>query len=278
VTARATVAAPTARFIGIGLHSGLTSWIEIHPASAPGRGIIFRSHSSGKEVAASSTNVISTNRSTCLGADNIRVETVEHLLSALYSFGISDADIVFDGQELPIGDGSSLPFFKILNDAGLTNLDGERDLLTLDRAVVVTDGKGSVLTAVPSDHFWVTAILDYSSYPAIGTTSVSYADDHYWETIAPARTYGFHHELEALKSAGLGKGASIDNVVALQDDGAPDERTPLRLPDELVRHKILDLIGDLSLSQKTNKFGVVALRPGHTLNVQLSRALLGNGE
>jgi UDP-3-O-[3-hydroxymyristoyl] N-acetylglucosamine deacetylase len=229
-------------------------------------------------VSASTANVVSTNRSTSLSTRDVRVDTVEHLLSALYSCDVSDAEVLFLGNELPIADGSSLPFVRLIEEAGLSELPGELENLQIDREIAVSDGRGSVLTAVPSDHFWVTAIVDYSDCPAIGLSAANYAGERYAEFVAPARTYGFHNELEALKAAGLGKGASFDNVVALERDGSPDSRTPLRMNDELVRHKILDLIGDLSLTQKKLKIGVVALRPSHSMNVKLSNALLGPGE
>jgi len=275
---RCTIAGPSERFVGVGLHSGRESWIQLYPTLYPGRGIIFRSQDSGAEISASAANVTSTNRSTTLGNGELRVETVEHLLSALYSTGITDVEIAFQGTELPIGDGSALPFVHLVENAGLTELGGVLDELTLEKEVVVSDGHGSVLTAVPSDSFWITAVLDYSDYSAIGAMAASYSGVDYKTLIAPARTYGFYHELDALKAAGLGLGVSYSNVIALENDGKPDARTPLRMNDELVRHKILDIIGDLSLSQKEIKIGIVALRPSHKLNVQLSRILLGQGE
>ncbi len=274
---RATVAQPTERFTGIGLHSGKEAWFQVRPASHPGQGILFRSHSSGRAVAASVLNVVSTNRSTCLGADQVRVDTVEHVLSACYGFGVTDAEIVFEGRELPIGDGSSLPFYKLLLSVGLRTTDVPQEELKLDRDVVVTDGAGGVLCAVPSDHFWISCVVDYSSFPSIGVQAAIYDGVGYHQSVAPARTYGFHHELDALRAAGLGLGANYENVVALDSTGKPDVHTPLRMHDELVRHKILDLIGDLSLSQKNIKVGIVAHRPSHTLNASLTRKILGAG-
>lgn len=278
MSTRCTLAKPSVRLNGVGLHGGLDSWIELHPAQCSRQGIIFRSNDSGADVSASVANVVSTNRSTTLGNDHIKIETVEHLLSALYSMEITDVDVVFHGSELPITDGSALPFVELIETSGLRRLDDVLEEYTLEREVVVTDGHGAVITAVPSDRFWITAVVDYSKYPAIGMLAARYNGSDYKAGLAPARTYGFHHELAALKAAGLGKGASFENVVALEDDGKPDARTPLRMADELVRHKILDMIGDLSLIQKKMKVGIVALRPSHSLNVQLARILLGQGE
>jgi UDP-3-O-[3-hydroxymyristoyl] N-acetylglucosamine deacetylase len=279
LTRRATVATATRRFVGVGLHGGNSAWFEIHPARLVGQGIIFRSHSSGASVRASVDNVVSTNRSTCLGSDDVRVDTVEHLLSALYACGVTDAEVLFEGVELPIGDGSSLPFTELIAAVGLQTYDVSANELTINGEIVVSDGRGAVITAVPSDHFWVAAMIDYTGYSAIGVSAAIYSGEGFRETVAPARTYGFHSELEALRAAGLGKGATLQNVIALEFDGRPDERTPLRMQDELVRHKILDLIGDLSLVQKQIKVGIVAVRPSHSLNVSLSRKLasLGGG-
>jgi len=235
---------------------------------------MFRSYQTGAEVTASVDNVVSTNRSTCLGSETVRVDTVEHILSALYGCGVTDAVVLFDGTELPIGDGSSLPFVELIESVGVTDIEGDLPELSIHTDIVVSDGKGSVLTAVPSDDFWITTVLDYTAFPALGMIASGYTNRNYSAAIAPARTYGFHHELEALRAAGLGLGAGYDNVVALGADGGVDALTPLRMPDELVRHKMLDMIGDLSLSQKKIKIGVVAVRPSHTLNIRLCKELL----
>ena len=238
------------RFSGVGLHTGCISSIQILPAEFTGQGIIFRQSSGLGEVRASHEFVVSTNRSTCLSFGEVRVDTVEHVLSALYGCGISDAIVLFEGFELPIGDGSSLPFVDLIMDAGVRHLDGDQDQLVLDRAFVVTDGRGAVLTAVPSDHFWIAATVDYSTYAAIGIQSAVYREGDYRVSVAYARTYGFYSELDALRAVGLGRGVSLDNVIALDANGAADPQTPLRSLDEIVRHKILDLIGDLSLTRK----------------------------
>jgi UDP-3-O-acyl-N-acetylglucosamine deacetylase len=208
----------------------------------------------------------------------LRFETVEHVLSALCGFGVTDAVVIVDGTELPIGDGSALPFIELLEEVGIAEVGGAMDELSITSPVVVSDGRGAVLTAVPSDKFWVMAVLDYSRYQALGVLAATYDGSEYKSSISVARTYGFHHELEALRSAGLGLGASLENVVALGDDGAPDPRTPFRMNDELVRHKILDMIGDFSLVGKKLNIGLVGLRPSHTLNVRLAKALLDQGK
>jgi UDP-3-O-[3-hydroxymyristoyl] N-acetylglucosamine deacetylase len=277
LSGRQTVAAATERLYGVGLHTGSPCWIQLAPAEFPGAGIIFRNYSTCGEVTAAYHSVVSTNRSTCLASDATRVDTVEHLLSALYGCNITDAVVLFDGTELPIGDGSSLPFIELIESVGAEPVSGLIEDLTLEKEVAITDGNGSVMTAVPSDSFWAAITIDYSSCPSIGVQSAIYRGENYRSEVGQARTYGFFHELDALRSAGLAKGASLENVVALDNLGNADPQTPLRMQDELVRHKLLDIIGDLSLLQRRLRVGIVALKPSHNMNARMTGELLRMG-
>ncbi len=269
---RRTLAAPTAVLSGVGLHSGAATTVRLRPAP-PGAGLVFRESPSGQEIAALAGNVVDTSRCTILGAGGATVQTVEHLLSTLAGLGVDDALIETSGGEVPAGDGSAVPFVALVRSGGLADQDGPRlEPLTLARPCLVEGDNGSSLVAMPSAVFGATVVLDYPGYSWIGTQAASFdADrDDYAAQIAPARTFGFLREIDWLQSRGLALGASRDNGIALREDGYD---TPLRFADELARHKLLDLIGDLALIGRPLCARVFAIKPSHALNTRLARRL-----
>lgn len=272
---RRTLQSPSPRLEGIGLHSGVRAWVQAWPAPAQ-TGLVFRDTQTGQEASARAANVQDTSRCTRLGAEGMAVQTVEHLLSALAGLGIDDAVLETSGGEIPILDGSALPFVNALREAGLRE-QSESALvrgLRPARPLLVEGTDGSSLAVRPSESFRATVFLDYPRYSYLGTLCAAFdaSVDDYAQAVAPARTFGFVAEVEALRARGLALGASRENAVAL---GETDYQTPLRFPDELARHKLLDLIGDLALLGQPLRAEIFAVRPSHTLNVHLARALSG---
>jgi UDP-3-O-[3-hydroxymyristoyl] N-acetylglucosamine deacetylase len=267
---RRTLAGPTTWLRGIGLHNGKEVAVRVYP-SAPHTGRVFREQETGQEIRACAENAKESARCTVLEQGGARLQTVEHLLSALAALGIDDCLIEISGGEVPAVDGSAMPFLSWIDAAGgqpqeNVPLEG----LELDRTLFVEAEGGICLSALPSEFFQATVLLDYPQ-PWIGTQSFRFdakTDDY--GSFASARTFGFVEELEWLMSHGLGLGASHENALALSDEGYVG--VP-RFPDELVRHKLLDLIGDLALVGVPLKAHVIAIKPSHAMNIRLARML-----
>lgn len=268
---RQTLAEPSRVICGVGLHSGSDASVCFQPAPA-GVGLVFRDGRSGQEIPARAANVSDTSRCTRLAANGWEIQTVEHVLSALSGLGVDDAIIEITGSELPAADGSAAPFAALIQAVGLREQSGEPvHALTPARALMVSEG-GSSLTVLPSDRFQATVVLDYPHHPFLRTITAVFdaAQDAYAEEIAPARTFGFLSEIDALRAHGLGLGASRLNAVVL---GETSYETPLRFENELARHKLLDLIGDLALVGRPLLAQIIAVKPSHTLNTRLARVV-----
>jgi len=268
---RVTLAASSRVFQGVGLHSGADASVCFHPAPA-GAGLAFRDRRGGQEIPASAANVRDTSRCTRLGRNGWEVQTVEHVLSALAGLGVDDAVIETECGEMPAADGSAAPFVALIQEAGLREQpDGAISPLTLTQPVTVSAGVAA-LVALPADRLTLTVVLDYPRHPYLGTSAATFnaAQGDYAAEVAPARTFGFLSEIEALRAHGLGLGASRENAVVLGEDGY---ETPLRFANELARHKLLDLIGDLALIGRPLLAQVIAVRPSHALNTRLAQTL-----
>ena len=268
---RTTLAGPSRTYKGVGLHSGADASVRLLPAEA-GAGLVFRDRATGQEIPARAANVTDTSRCTRLGLNGVEVQTVEHVLSALAGLGVDDALIETEGGEMPAGDGSAAPFVALVRALGLREQPGATvSPLTLPAPVTLSVNGGTVV-ALPADRLTFTVVLDYPRHPYIGTLAATFdaAGGDYGAEIAPARTFGFLSEIEALRAHGLGLGASRANAVVLGED---DYETPLRFANELARHKLLDLIGDLALLGRPLLAQVIAVRPGHALNARLARTL-----
>lgn len=255
---------------GLGLHSGMPVTMTMHPA-APGAGIIFKRSDlpGGPEMPAQSRYITNTLRATTLEKGEAKVFTVEHVLSALYALQIDNCVIEMDSPEPPVGDGSAKTFCDMVQEAGIETQDEMIPILTLDTsAAVYEDNK--FITALPYDGLRIT-FTSINPHPLLGTQMRDVVIDHdsYMKEIAPARTIGFTWELEAMRKMGLGKGGTLENAVVYSETECLSQ---LRFPDELVRHKILDILGDISLVGPLHAH-IIAVLGSHKLNAELSEKL-----
>ena len=268
---RNTIAA-TAKVQGVGLHLGVPCTLTFKPA-ASGSGVWFkRTDLEGQPtIAAHVDTAVLTERRTQLGQDPVSVHTVEHVLAAVGALELDDLTIEIDGPEPPIGDGSARPFVEALRGAGIARQTGSVQYLELREPVRFVEGE-SAYEAHPSDSLELDVSIEFP-HPTIGKQEGRYriSPDAFAAELAGARTFGFVHEVEKLRSLGLIKGASTKNAVVLDDKGVID--TTLRWPDEFVRHKALDCVGDLALAGARVKARIVAKKPSHRGTVQLVRAM-----
>lgn len=250
---------------GIGIHTGAACRATLAPA-APGTGVVFQVPG-GQRIPARAQNVVDTTRCTVLGAGEGRISTVEHLLSACAGLGIADLRVEVDGPELPIGDGSAAPWVDALRAAGAS---GSLQTRALDAPVEVFGRGGAFVAAYPAPRLSVTVGVHFD-HPVVGTQLARFVEgDDYAGEIADARTFGFRDEVDRLLAAGLARGGSLDNAVVVEATGYS---VSLRHDNELARHKLLDLLGDLFLAGPLPCAEVVAVRPSHALNNQMARAL-----
>jgi UDP-3-O-[3-hydroxymyristoyl] N-acetylglucosamine deacetylase len=262
------------RCSGIGLHSGSPVNLILKPAPE-NHGVTFRRLDlpGEREIPARYENVVDTSLATTLGRDGVRVGTVEHLCAALCGWGIDNLKVELDGPEVPIMDGSSAPFSYLLRTAGIAEQRKTKKFLVVRRKVTVGDGDKEA-TLSPAQQFRVSCTVDFK-HPLISDQSfqITFSDRSFHREISRARTFGFLRDVEALKSAGLARGGSLENAIVVDDFNIlnPDG---LRFPDEFVRHKILDAMGDLFL------FGMPVIghlkvhKSGHALNHRLVARVL----
>jgi len=261
---------------GIGLHTGQPVSLKIWPGS-PDQGIVFvRSDLPRPElIPARCENIRSTQNASTLGVNGTRVATVEHLLAAFYGLRIDNAVVEVLGPEIPIMDGSAEPFAKILTAAGSEPQSRPRRKLIVTRPVRVEE-EDKWCELRPAEHFRVHCAISFD-HPEIGDQSleIEFINGNFQEEISPARTFGFLHEVEALKAQGLVKGGSLENAVIL-DFRRVLNPEGLRFPDEFVRHKILDTLGDLMLLGLPIQGAYHGFKSGHALNLKLVQALLSD--
>ena len=260
---------------GVGLHTGAPSVMTFKPA-ADGIHFIRTDIAGSLPIKADLNHVGSTLRGTNLKNDTAEVWTVEHVLSALNALGITDLTVEMDGPEPPVTDGSAGVYLEHLQKAGLKELSGEVPALNLKQPVTYSFGPISY-SAEPADTLTVTFIYEHK-HPLVGRQeyTVELTEGNYIAQIARARTFGFEEELAFLKAHGLAKGGSLENAVVVGKDKFLNE---LRYADELVRHKILDLVGDFSLTGKRlGKLKITCRMGGHKHNVLFARLLLANSE
>ena len=266
------------RCTGKGLHSGRRVSLALLPAPRDA-GIVFirKDIDSGVRVDALIKNIRPALLSTVVGVDGVQIQTTEHVLAAATGLGIDNLYIEVDAPELPVMDGSAAPFVKMILDAGIATQDRHRSFLKIVRPVKVSDGEKSV-TIRPASLSSITYTIDYD-HPLIRRQDYRYRDspEAFVSEIAPARTFGFLREVEALWDAGLGLGGSLQNTLILSDDGLLNE-DGLRFSDEFVRHKILDLIGDMALLGLPFIGEVLAVRSGHALHARLVDKILESPE
>jgi UDP-3-O-[3-hydroxymyristoyl] N-acetylglucosamine deacetylase len=259
--------------VGSGLHSASPVKVTVKPAPAYTGYLFRRTDLNDFEIPASPQNVSHVSYATTLMKSGVMIATVEHLLSALLGCGVDNAIIEVDSLEVPILDGSSLQWVALIERAGVVPLEAPRAYLRVLKGVEVSE-KNRTMSIEPANEFRITCEIDFN-HPMIGVQQhdITFHMGDYEREIAPARTFGFVHEIEILKKNGLARGGSLENAIALTPDGKLN-REPLRFPDEFVRHKILDIIGDLALAGMPILGHVRASRSGHGLHTMLLSNLL----
>lgn len=254
---------------GISLHLGSESCLTFKPAP-PDSGLVFvRVDIDGSpQIRVDTANTIGgVVRRTTLGSAKVMMHTVEHVLAALAGLQIENIIIESNAPEPPAVDGSALPYVNLLKDAGIVKQDAPKQELEITEMLSVSEADKKLII-MPDDKCKITyAFKQEGPVPLTQLTSLEFCEDLFTDEIAPARTFCFRHEVEALKAQGLGKGGSSENVVIINDDGRPDH--PPRLEDEMARHKILDIIGDMYLLGGIPKGHIIGIKSGHDLNTQL---------
>ena len=272
---RRTLARP-AVLEGTGLHLGVPCRVTFQPAPAK-QGIVFRRVDCPGQprIRAHVSEVSGSERRTQLGRGDHAIHTVEHVLAAVSGLNIDDVTIEMDGPEPPILDGSAAPFVAALSDAGLASIDGEPDFLELSEPVRIIDG-ASVYEAFPSKCLELDVTIEFP-HPLIGKQSRRFTvtEESFTTELSRARTFGFVHEVDALREKGLIRGASLENTVVLGDSDVLSG--DLRWNDEFVRHKAMDCVGDLALAGARVKARIVAIKPSHRGTVTLVRELVKAG-
>ncbi len=266
----------SAEISGIGLHSGANIRLRLRPASAD-TGIIFHRREGDRVVAikAIAENVVDTHLATVLGREDLNVSTVEHFLAALAACGIDNLHVDIDGPEVPILDGSASPFVKLIEEAGIEGLDSARRFIAIRKPISLIEGEKRI-SIIPSRFFRITFDIAFEHKAiALQQYSMKFSPESFRRDIAPARTFGFLHEVEYLKAKGLARGGSLENAVVIDDNGVMNPEG-LRYQDEFVRHKILDSVGDFSLLGAPMLGHIRAFKAGHNLNAKMVRKILDN--
>jgi UDP-3-O-[3-hydroxymyristoyl] N-acetylglucosamine deacetylase / 3-hydroxyacyl-[acyl-carrier-protein] dehydratase len=261
-----------ASYSGVGLHSGNRVTMTFLPA-APNSGIRFRRIDlEGKpEIDARVENVVETNRSTTLAKGNTRIHTVEHVLATFAGYGVDNAIVELDANEPPVGDGSAREYCKMVQAAGVVPQDERREPWVITSPIELQMGE-SIMTVLPNDTFKLTCTSSdkqgrFTQFYSLELTPKN------WETeLAHARTFCFFEEIEFLIKNGLIRGGSLENAVVIRDDAVLTTE-PLRYPDEFVRHKMLDIVGDLSLLGRPVHAHLLAVKPSHSANCELVRRI-----
>ena len=261
---------------GTALHAGGTVHMVLSPA-ASGSGVVFRrSDKANAEVKANYANVTETNLGTVISAGDVKIGVIEHLMAAVAGAGIDDLLVTLDGPEPPILDGDALSYFTLLELTGFKDQPGAKRAIKVTRPVKVAIRDASI-TLNPADAPEYSYDLDYSNTKAIGKQffSIKFTRDNFAREIAPARTFGFMHELEMLNKMGLGRGASLQNTLAIEGDNIVNKDL-MRFADEFVRHKILDAIGDMALAGAPLIARFHGVKSGHATNNAVLRALFAD--
>lgn len=265
---------------GVGLHTGRKCKATFRPAPE-NTGIVFvRTDIKGSpSFRAHVSNVVDVVRGTTLGEGEARVYTIEHILSAFNGFDIDNAYVDLDDNEPPVADGSAREFVRMINEAGIVEQSAPRTFFTVSEPFEYSASQ-TVIRIEPSDRFTIECEIEYAHHPMVGRQALVFTKgvDDYSREIAPARTYCFDYEIEALRKKGLAKGGSMENAIVIGPEGIYNPESALRFQNELVRHKILDLMGDLMLVGGPIRAKVTAKRCGHGHNVHFLRQLLSNRE
>ena len=258
-------------FSGVGLHSGAPVSMRLVPAPA-GSGIVFRRIDLDNfEIPAIGRNVAKVSYATSLMRGSVLISTTEHLLSALIGYGVDNVIVEVDNLEVPILDGSAFPYVQAFHSVGLKQQRRRREYIKILKEVEVRDGS-KFIGVYPGSGYGIRYTIDFPQPIGYEMFTGDLAVGDYVEQIAPARTFGFKEDEAMLRDMGLIRGVSDESAIILSRQGV--ENGPLRFPDEFVRHKVLDLIGDLALAGRRIQGRVVAERAGHAMHTALVQRLL----
>src|SRR3954454_12174601 len=264
----------TVSLSGTSLHTGEKVTLRLHPAPVD-HGIKFKRADLQDEptIDARIENLKTVERATTIGEGSVRVHTVEHVLSALSAMGVDNAIVEMDANEPPIGDGSAKPYVDVIKRAGVAAQEAPRKFFHVREPMHIETKTGSMLILLPDDNGFRVSCTQAG--PANRFTQFMSADigpEMFEREIAPARTFVYYEDVEPLMEKNLIKGGSLENAVVVRGD-AILSKEPLRFPDEFVRHKILDIIGDLALTGARIRGHLIAVKPGHAANAELTRAI-----
>lgn len=261
-------------FSGMGVHTGCTVALTFLPAKE-GTGLVFeRSDLPGRpQIPASIEYVVDTARSTNIGIGAARINTVEHVLAALYATGVDNAIIQVSSGETPIGDGSSLPFLKMIEEAGVHEQGAERPVLKLAEPLYYSSGDIHIV-AVPADEYRISYTLHYPRSEALKSQYTSHVitGETFKDELAACRTFALYDEISHLMDKGLIRGGSLENAVVIKDD-VVFSKEGLKFPDEMARHKVLDIVGDLALVGLPFLAHVMAIKSGHSANTAFAKII-----
>ncbi len=263
----------TAGFSGTSLHTGEKVSIKLHPAPVD-HGIKFKRKDLQDEptIDAKIENLKMVERATTIGEGSVRVHTVEHVLAALSAMGVDNAIVEMDANEPPIGDGSAQPYVDVIKRAGVTAQDAPRSFFDVRDTMHVESKTGALLVFLPDETFRISCTQAGPNNRFTQFLSMEITPAVFEREIAPARTFVFYEDVQPLMEKNLIKGGSLENAIVVRGE-AVLSKEPLRFADEFVRHKILDIIGDLALVGRPIRGHVVAVKPGHAANAELARAL-----
>jgi UDP-3-O-acyl N-acetylglucosamine deacetylase len=261
-------------YSGIALHTGIRAHLDILPAPVNTGITIVRKdlpdNPSGQAIA---SNVVDVQRATTIACGTAVVHTVEHVLAALYASQIDNASIEMTGPEPPIADGSSDAYIKLIDEIGIKEQDAEANVCEIDKAIWIEQGESKLLI-IPDDDYRISCTVKYgASVLDTQYRELKITRDNFRSDLSTARTFCLYEEIEYLMKGNLIKGGSLDNAVVLKDD-AIICKDGLRFEDEFVRHKMLDIVGDLSLIACRLKGQIIAIKPGHKINVGLAQKII----
>src|SRR5215467_7623644 len=262
-----------AGFTGTALHTGENVTLRLHPAPVD-HGIKFKRKDLQDEptIDAKIENLKTVERATTIGEGSLRVHTVEHILSALSAMGVDNAIVEMDANEPPIGDGSAQPYVDLIKKAGVTAQDEPRKFFDVREPMHVESKTGAVLVFLPDNKFRISCTQAGPNNRFTQFLSMEVTPAFFEREIAPARTFVYYEDVKPLMDKNLIRGGSLENAIVVRGD-AVLSKEPLRFGDEFVRHKILDIIGDLALVGRRIRGHIVAVKPGHASNADLSRLI-----
>lgn len=265
--------------LGIGIHSGKSTSLSLYPAPVDSGVIFIRNdiHDKNNEIKATYDSVSRTRLGTTIcNADNVEISTIEHLMAALWGCGIDNVICEVDGEEIPIMDGSAEQFIFMIECAGVETQSKQRRSIEVLKELTIKDGD-SYIKISPSDYFSVATEINFDDSKLISTQKFEFSEKKksFKHDLSRARTFGFKEDADLLRKHGFAQGASLDNVIVISGDKILN-KSGFRYPDECVRHKTLDLIGDFYLASATMKAHIETFKPSHTINNKALRELFAD--